>query len=67
MKQLLIAGVIIGFILAIGYFFDIPRDTGSVTNFEECAKKYPVTQSYPGQCRTLDGTLFIEDIGESLF
>lgn len=67
MKQLLIAGIIIGLIFAIGFFLDIPENTRDITSFEECAAKYPVMQSYPGQCRTSDGTLFIEDIGESLF
>ncbi len=65
MKQLLIAGIIIGFILAIGYFFDIPKEE-SITNFEECAAKYAVMESYPGQCMIPGGASFVEDIGNEI-
>jgi hypothetical protein len=35
-----------------------------VENFEDCVKAgYPVMESYPRQCRTSDGLLFTEDIG----
>ncbi|MCP6726450.1 MAG: Gmad2 immunoglobulin-like domain-containing protein [Patescibacteria group bacterium] len=65
MKQLLIAGIIIGFILAIGYFFDIPKEK-SITNFEECAAKYAVMESYPRQCMIPGGASFVEDIGNEI-
>ena len=39
----------------------------TVTNFEECAALgYPIMESYPRQCRTPDGRIFIEDIGNEL-
>ena len=39
----------------------------TVTNFEECAaQEYLVVQSYPRQCRTPDGRIFIEGIGNEL-
>lgn len=34
----------------------------AVTNFEECAKVYPVMESYPAQCRTPDGRHFVQTI-----
>lgn len=38
-----------------------------VSSFQECVDAgYPVMESYPRQCRTPDGELFIEDIGNEL-
>jgi len=35
-----------------------------VSNFKECEQAgYPVMESYPRQCRTPDGRLFVEEIG----
>ena len=35
-----------------------------VNNFNDCVKEgNPVMESYPRQCRSLDGRLFVEDIG----
>lgn len=31
---------------------------GTITNFAECAKHYPVLQTYPETCKTKDGTTF---------
>jgi len=37
----------------------------SITNFEECiAAGNPAMESYPRQCRTLDGKHFVESIPE---
>jgi hypothetical protein len=37
-----------------------------VTSFIECEEAgYPVMESYPRQCRSADGTLFIEEIEEN--
>ena len=34
-----------------------------ITNFEECAKAgYPIMESYPAQCRTAEGKLFVQVI-----
>lgn len=45
-----------------------PGDTGIIINsFEECAAQgYPVMESYPRQCRTPGGKIFVEDIGNEL-
>ncbi len=54
-------------LIAVGFsvwFFTIRPE---ITIFEECEKAgYPVMQSYPRQCRTSDGELFIEDISKDL-
>lgn len=39
------------------------NDDHHVTNFEECvAAGNPVMESYPRQCRTKDGRLFVEEV-----
>ncbi len=44
-----------------------PQDSAAISNFDECADAgYPIMESYPRQCRTPDGKLFIEDIGNEL-
>lgn len=36
-------------------------------NFSECvALGYPIAESYPRQCRTPDGTMFVEDVGDEV-
>ena len=41
---------------------ELQNDGFGIASFEECvAAGYPVMESYPRQCRTPDGTLFIED------
>ena len=67
MKTVLI-GVGVVLIIAAGFLFTFNslQDNGatlSITNFEECAAAgNPVMESYPRQCRTVDGRLFVEDI-----
>ncbi len=40
-----------------------PATTPIISNFEECAAAgNPVMESYPRQCRTKDGRLFVEEI-----
>src|SRR3989344_2601372 len=41
---------------------ELQNDGFGIASFEECvAAGYPVMESYPSQCRTPDGTLFVED------
>jgi len=43
------------------------RAPDEITTFEECVEAgNPVAESYPRQCRTEDGELFVEDIGNEL-
>lgn len=38
------------------------RENVAIANFEECAEAgYPVMESFPRQCRTPDGRLFVEE------
>lgn len=44
---------------------DRPAAIGDIDNFEECAAAgYPVMESYPEQCRTPDGRLFVRVIDQ---
>lgn len=62
---LVLAGVIV-----LGFFTSqyVLKQTGvtppasTITSFEECAKVYPVGESYPAQCWTPDGRHFAETI-----
>ena len=42
------------------------RPAPVITNFEECvAAGNPIMESYPEQCRTADGRVFVHDISQS--
>jgi len=63
---LIIAGVL--GIVAMVIYDAAPRmnASASVTNFEECvAAGNSVMESYPAQCRSADGQLFVQDIPDS--
>lgn len=43
---------------------DPPSAFSGIRTFEDCAAAgYPIAESYPEQCRTPDGRLFVRDIG----
>lgn len=45
---------------------DQDGQTVTVTDFMSCAEAgYPVAESFPAQCRTPDGQVYVEDINES--
>lgn len=76
MKQIIfvvilaIGMLIITMLLGILLFVDnkdVENSNGTVNNFEECALAgYNVMESYPRQCRTSEGELFVENIGNEL-
>jgi len=35
-----------------------------IKSFEDCAQRYPVSESFPPSCRTPDGRIFVQDIPE---
>ncbi|OIP80041.1 MAG: hypothetical protein COT39_00870 [Parcubacteria group bacterium CG08_land_8_20_14_0_20_48_21] len=40
-----------------------PSDAANITDFTDCvAAGYPVAESFPRQCRTANGRLFVEDV-----
>jgi putative hemolysin len=44
-------------------YLGLDRKSGdAITNFTECAAKYPVMESYPRQCNTPDGGHFVEEL-----
>lgn len=58
------------FILLIIIFsiFVIWNEQSKITSFEECAAAgYPVMESYPRQCRTPSGELFVEEIYTEIY
>lgn len=74
----IIIGIGVVIVFMVGIFFiiqkDSTQDSGNalyrkgvpITNFEECALAgNPVMESYPRQCRSAEGILFIEDIVSS--
>ncbi|NQV88315.1 MAG: hypothetical protein HQ402_02045 [Parcubacteria group bacterium] len=45
------------------WFYGEKKSMLAIQTFEECANNgYPVTESYPKQCKTPDGRSFVEDI-----
>lgn len=64
----LIIGAALLTITGIGIFRQYNRpETAAIVSFEECAKAgYPIMESYPPRCKTPDGKIFMEDIGNEL-
>lgn len=68
MNKLLTLSIVAILILAgVGFFIFKPPQTITqlplITNFEECAKAgFPVMESYPAQCRSATGELFVQVI-----
>jgi hypothetical protein len=62
-----IAGLAIALLIVVGLLFSLSaiqlqEEVLSVSNFDECvAAGNPVMESYPEQCRTKDGRLFINE------
>ena len=59
----IIAVLLVGFTV---YFFYQQERVKAISNFEECAKYFPVMESYPSRCVTSDGRSFTQDIGNEL-
>lgn len=64
--SLIIVGILL--LILVGAFLLVQNRTGqigvSISSFDECvAQGNPVAESYPAQCRTEDGTVFTQDIG----
>jgi hypothetical protein len=62
---LLIGLFVIGILL--WQYQKLEKPVSGVNNFEECANAgYPILESWPQQCKTPDGKMFTEDIGNEL-
>ena len=67
---LLIIAAVFG-VLGIWYIFQNQNTPSSpaptISNFDECAQAgYPIAESYPASCRTPDGQVFTQNIGNEL-
>lgn len=49
-----------------GYYLYNQQKLISINSFEECAKYFPVMESYPEQCSTPDGKHFVKVVNEKL-
>lgn len=69
-SKFLLPAVIIVLLALVAAFFLFQGESeddrqASIESFEECAAAgNPVMESYPRQCRTSDGRLFVEEISE---
>ncbi len=62
------AVVVLTLLVGASFLYKKPAKvvTAEINSFEECAKVYPVMESYPPQCATVDGKSFTQDIGNEL-
>ena len=62
--SLIILIVVFGVLAVIsgGFYFYLESKKVIIDSFEDCAKKYSVMESYPEQCRTPDGRLFVSKL-----
>jgi hypothetical protein len=67
MKKIILLIAIIILIVISWIYFTRQKPVVVVSNFEECgALGNPIMESYPRQCRTTDGKLFVEYVGNEL-
>jgi hypothetical protein len=70
MKKIIMILIIVVLLAALIIFYFLGKKESpksDITSFEECvAAGNPVMESYPPQCKTKDGRLFVEDIGHEL-
>lgn len=74
-NQKILISIVVLIILAILMFWAYKSQNNisdnqalSITNFEECKQAgYPIMESYPEQCRTTSGELFVQVINDSNF
>lgn len=62
--------VLIGLVILAGlsygtYSYFEQQKIKSIHSFEQCAKLYPVMESYPAQCNTPDGRHFVQSVTEN--
>ena len=68
-KTLLLIPFLILFAAGVWFVFQNQKTspTAVITSFEECQEAgYPVAESYPASCRTQDGQVFTQNIGNEL-
>lgn len=65
MKKGLIVGIVALVVVGGGVYLEQKSEDNAIKTFEECAKLYPVMESYPEQCRTPEGKLFTRALPET--
>lgn len=48
----------------LNYHLNKKQKSSEINSFEDCAKLYPVMESYPEQCKTPDGKHFTRELSE---
>ena len=66
MKKAIIIAAVVIVVLGVWAMIANRPSSPTITSFEECAAVYPVMESYPEQCRTPSGQLFVRDISGDL-
>lgn len=57
--KIILGTIIATIVLVVGIVAYNIQHIAAIDTFEKCAAKYPVMESYPEQCRTPDGRIFI--------
>lgn len=71
-KIIILLTILVAISVAMAIYFNIPdkvkiNNNPEVNNFQEClARNYLIMESYPRQCETPSGQIFVEDIGNTL-
>lgn len=67
MKKILLLSIILIISISFLWLWNKEDQEEKVSNFRECLLAgYSVMESYPRQCRTSDGEIFVENIGNEL-
>lgn len=70
MKKIIIGVVVVLVVGVVGYVLLTAQAKKSaiakISNFEECAKYFPVRETYPEQCATPDGRMFTKETGDPI-
>lgn len=64
MKKTIIIATVAVVVIAGGLYRERQSTLGAIDSFEKCAKLYPVMETFPEQCRTPDGRLFVRELLE---
>lgn len=58
----ILAGTIAITSVYLTYYQTQKQKVSQINSFEDCAKHYPVMESYPEQCKTPDGRYFTREL-----
>jgi len=64
-KTVIVLGAVSLLLVILGLvwqFWYLPYTYSKIQSFEDCAKKYPVMESYPAQCNSPDGRHFVQTL-----